>query len=74
MKLQNSGTITLNGHNIRRAADGTWVVSRKGITLGSVDLLMEVQPLIDAHLARVKARVVMSQRIADERAAEKAAL
>lgn len=74
MKLKNSGTVSLNGYNLRRAADGTWVISRKGTTIGSVDLLCEAQPLIDAYLVRVKDRVVRAQRVADERKAEEAAL
>jgi hypothetical protein len=62
MELSNTGSVVVQGFNARFTAEGKWLVSRLGRTIGSVDSLEEVEPLIDRYRERVRARLVDAQR------------
>lgn len=70
MQLNNGGNIKVDGHLVRRTGDGQWMVSRMETVLGYVDTLDEVAGLIERHRERVRSRLAMAQRKADERKAE----
>ena len=70
MQLTTTGAIRIDGHLARFTDDGKWMVSRCDTVLGYVDSLAEVSPLIEKQRERVRARLALVQRKADERKAE----
>lgn len=70
MKLTQTGTIKVDGYSVRRTKEGDWHVSRFETSLGYVDSLDEVDGLIARHKEKVRARLAMAQRKAEERKAE----
>ncbi len=56
MNLRDSGTIQVDGYNVRRTAANQWLITKAGEVVSYVDMLSEVYPAIDYHVARVRAR------------------
>ncbi len=67
MKLTATGTIKVEGYSVRRTTEGDWHVSRFETSIGYVDSLAEVDSLIARHKEKVRARLEMAQRKAEER-------
>jgi hypothetical protein len=70
MNMTATGAVKVNGYLARRTDDGDWQVSRLGTSIGYVDSLDEVEGLIAGHLERVRARLSLVQRKAQERKEE----
>lgn len=70
MELTTTGAIRIDGHLARFTDDGKWMVSRHGTVLGYVDSVGEISPLIEKERERVRARLALVQRKAEERKAE----
>ncbi len=70
MELTITGAIRIDGHLARFTDDGKWMVSRSGTVLGYVDTVDEIVPLIEKNRERVRARLALVQRKANERKAE----
>lgn len=71
MELKDSGTIQVDGYNVRRTDDNRWLITKAGTMISYVDTLAEVYPAIDYHVARVRARAAKAHADAAE-AKEKA--
>lgn len=73
MELNATGSVIIEGFISRFTAEGKWLISRHGKSIGSVDSLAEVTPLIAAHRERVIARLAHVEREAAERKAQEVA-
>ncbi len=73
MELTITGAIKIDGHLARFTDDGKWMVSRSGAVLGYVDTSDEIVPLIEKNREKVRARLALVQRKAEERKAEEEA-
>lgn len=71
MKLKDSGTIQVDGYNVRRTDSNQWLITKRGTVVSYVDALSEVYPAIDYHVARVRARAAKAEADATQ-AKEKA--
>ncbi len=71
MQLKNSGTIQVDGYNVRRTANERWLITKAGVVVEYVDALAEVYPAIDYHIARVRARAAKAEADATEAKREK---
>jgi len=64
MQLSTTGSVIVDGFHATFTAEGKWLVSRRGKSIGSVDMLDEVPTLITRHRERVRERLA---RIEEER-------
>jgi len=65
-----AGTVKIDGYLVCFTADGQWVISRLDQVLGYVDSLAEATTMIETHHTRIRARLALAQRKANERKAE----
>ncbi len=61
MKLKDSGTIQVDGYNVRRTESNQWLITKAGTIVSYVDALSEVYPAIDYHVACVRARAAKAE-------------
>jgi len=64
MRLSTTGSVIVDGFHATFTADGKWLVSRRGKSIGSVDMLDEAPALIARHRERVRERLA---RVEEER-------
>lgn len=61
MQLKDSGTIQVDGYNVRRTDGNQWLITRCGVVVDYVDSLAEVYPAIDRNAERIRDRVAKAE-------------
>lgn len=61
MNLKDTGTIQVDGYNVRRTNSNQWLITKKGTVIAYVDTLAEIYPAIDFYVAKVRARAAKAE-------------